>query len=158
MPPLCSTGCKEPCGCCPCAEGSRNGSLVCTGGCWAPAPDGATGCTYRGRNYALGAVLNAGDGCNTCTCGTGGVVACTEKACTCDPAKEVNKRKYVGASTAQCAVIDFACTGNTTMFQNACGCGCEQDPSCPEWFDCMPPSPCDPTQIKDKCPYSGIAY
>jgi hypothetical protein len=123
--------------------------------------DAGTGCTYRNRTYAQGAVLNAGDGCNTCTCGSGGLVACTEKACTCDPTKEANKRKYVGTSAAQCAAIDFACTGNTTMFQNACGCGCEQDPGCPEWFNCMPsvpPSPCDPTQIKDTCPYSGIAY
>jgi hypothetical protein len=38
-PPLCSTGCTEPCGCCPCAEGeiaTRGGtSYRCTGGCFA---------------------------------------------------------------------------------------------------------------------------
>jgi hypothetical protein len=44
--PLCSTGCQETCGCCPCAEGDvmsdpQNGSLVCKGGCYEPAmPDG----------------------------------------------------------------------------------------------------------------------
>lgn len=162
MPPLCATRCKEPCGCCPCADGQSqtiNGAqYVCAGGCYAPVPDAGTACTYRGRTYAQGAVFNAGDGCNTCSCGSGSVAACTEKACTCDPTKEVNRRQYVGKSAAQCAVIDFACAGTTTMFQNSCGCGCEQDPSCPEWFNCMPPAPCDPQQIKATCPYSGLAY
>jgi hypothetical protein len=42
-PPLCSTGCTETCGCCSCGEGeqitSDGGTLVCTGGCYAPLPD-----------------------------------------------------------------------------------------------------------------------
>jgi hypothetical protein len=41
-PPLCSLGCQERCGCCPCTPGERNGNLVCTSaGCFAPtsAPD-----------------------------------------------------------------------------------------------------------------------
>lgn len=41
-PPLCSTGCTEQCGCCPCTEGEVQGELVCTGGCFtelcAPLP------------------------------------------------------------------------------------------------------------------------
>jgi hypothetical protein len=36
MPPPCATGCTEVCGCCPCTDGTTNGNLVCTGGCWAP--------------------------------------------------------------------------------------------------------------------------
>jgi hypothetical protein len=57
-------------------------------------------------------------------------------------------------------VIDFICPQNTTMFQNSCGCGCEQGLGCPDWFDCMPgPGPgCDTNQIKIDCPYSGIAF
>jgi hypothetical protein len=46
LPPLCSTGCQETCGCCSCAPGERNGDLVCTSaGCYAPAPpvDAGTG-------------------------------------------------------------------------------------------------------------------
>jgi len=35
---MCATGCTATCGCCPCAEGTRQGSLVCQGGCWA-VPD-----------------------------------------------------------------------------------------------------------------------
>jgi hypothetical protein len=39
-PPLCSTGCQATCGCCTCAQGERNGDLVCTSrGCYAPAPN-----------------------------------------------------------------------------------------------------------------------
>jgi hypothetical protein len=120
-PPLCATGCFEPCGCCPCAEGESNGAgYVCVGGCYAPLADSGA----------------------------------------CDPAAEQHMRSYVGTSPAQCAVIDFMCPVNTTYFSNACGCGCEQSPSCPEWFDCMasPQTQCDIQQIQTQCPYSGIAY
>jgi hypothetical protein len=43
-------------------------------------------CTYGGKGYVLGATFPATDGCNTCTCGVGGAVACTEKACPSTPA------------------------------------------------------------------------
>jgi hypothetical protein len=43
QPPLCSEGCRAPCGCCFCSPGMRQGDLVCTNGCYAPAvaPDAA---------------------------------------------------------------------------------------------------------------------
>jgi len=47
-------------------------------------------------------------------------------------------RRYVGKSPEECAAIRFRCEANTTAFSNECGCGCEQDPSCPAWVDCMP--------------------
>ena len=47
--------------------------------------DAGVTCDYQGKTYALGATFPAGDGCNTCTCGTNGqtgwVVACMLKAC-----------------------------------------------------------------------------
>lgn len=113
-------------------------------------------CTYAGKEYKEGETFPALDGCNKCTC-VSGSASCTEINCPCDPAKEWY-RDYVGKSPKECAVISYSCPDNTTAFNNACGCGCEQDPSCPEWFDCMPPSPCDVNQIKKQCPYSGIAY
>jgi len=91
----------------------------------------------------------------------GGQVACTLMACICDPAAEMNRREYIGTSPAACATIRFTCIENTTYFANDCGCGCEQDPSCPEWFNCMPgpgTPPCDVDDIETRCPYSGIAY
>ena len=50
-PPLCSVGCQERCGCCPCTESlvvgdPDAGQLRCSGGCWlpfispVPVPDG----------------------------------------------------------------------------------------------------------------------
>ncbi len=162
-PPLCSTGCTEQCGCCPCSEGDTMGAYVCKGGCWAEDADGGNpeGCNHNGVFYPVGASFPAGDGCNSCTCTEGGLVACTEMACICNPAAEMNRREYIGTSPAQCAAMDFICPENTTYFWNDCGCGCEQDPSCPEWFNCVPgpgTPPCDVDDIQARCPYSGIAY
>jgi hypothetical protein len=129
-------------------------------------PDGNVGCTavwcgdgcvYAGTSYQVGESFPALDGCNTCTCEPGGVVGCTKIACACDPSSEW-WRKYVAQDPAQCAVIDFACPASTTYFENGCGCGCEQDASCPQVFDCMPPAMCDTAAIMAKCPYSIIAF
>lgn len=38
-------------------------------------------CTQDGVEHALGASFASSDGCNTCTCGEGGVVSCTARAC-----------------------------------------------------------------------------
>src|SRR5262245_41815399 len=45
LPPMCGVGCQAPCGCCPCAPGSRSGDLLCTDqGCYVSSPvtDGGT--------------------------------------------------------------------------------------------------------------------
>jgi hypothetical protein len=138
-------GCNK-CGCD--ADGTVSCSLL-------PCPPPA-GCIYEGRTYALGASFPSSDGCNTCTCYEGGAVGCTTMACVCDPTAEWY-RHYVATSPSQCELIDYECPANTTYFGNDCGCGCEQDRSCPQWFDCMEGSACDPVAIKQKCPYSGIA-
>jgi hypothetical protein len=77
--------------------------------------------------------------------------------CSCDPAAEWY-RKYESTDASQCALIDYSCPENTIHFSNDCGCGCEQDGSCPRWFDCMDGSACEPAAIQQTCPYSGIAY
>lgn len=38
-------------------------------------------CEYQGITYSEGERFPAEDGCNTCTCGEDGQVACTELAC-----------------------------------------------------------------------------
>jgi hypothetical protein len=163
MPPLCSTGCTEPCGCCPCEEGMVNGVLVCLGGCWADGVDAGVmpGCSSGDEWYAVGASVPDPERCNTCTCEANGMVTCTTMDCVCYPANETHWRSYVGTSPGQCMTIDYVCTGNTTAFNNDCGCGCQQAASCPEWFDCMP-SPgapaCDEAAIHAQCPFSAIAY
>lgn len=136
----------DGCNTCSCMGG---GQVACTA-----AYCGAT-CTYGGKQYAAGDTFPALDGCNKCTCTDQGVT-CTEIACACDPAKEW-WRSYVGKSPEECMTIKYACPANTTSFANPCGCGCEQDASCPEFIDCMPPAPdCD--KWKAKCPFSGVAY
>ena len=167
-PPMCSTGCTEVCGCCSCLEGVTMGNLVCVGGCWdtlvVGGDAGNQSCTYLGKTHPAGVIFAAGDGCNTCTCGEaprGGVPVCTKKMCQCNPQTETRRREYIGKSSAECATIRFTCPDNTTPFTNTCGCGCEQDPSCPDWFDCQPSPgvpPCDTASIKVNCPYSGIAF
>lgn len=112
-------------------------------------------CTYAGKTYKVGESFPALDGCNTCTCTEQGV-GCTKIGCMCDPNKEW-WRDYVATSPAQCAAVKYTCPEHTTPFSNSCGCGCEQSSACPEWFNCMPPSPCDADMLK-KCPYSGVAY
>jgi hypothetical protein len=78
---------------------------------------------------------------------------------TCNPSTEYN-RDYVGLGD-QCQLIDFMCGDNTTPFFNECGCGCEQDSSCPEWVDCMPgptPNPQCGQDFLTTCPYTQVAY
>ena len=63
---------------------------------------------------------------SACICTEGGLVACTEMACICDPASETRQREYAGLSPLECSLINFACPDNTTYFRNDCGCGCER--------------------------------
>ena len=142
---------EDGCNTCSCGGG---GAIACT--------LRACGCVYGGQWYEYGDTFMADDGCNTCTCSDGGV-ACTEMACLpddCDPDAEW-WRDYVGESPEICAVIRFICPDNTEYFANDCGCGCEQSPNCPQWFNCMP-SPntpgCDVDRIQADCPYSMIAW
>lgn len=136
----------DGCNTCTCDVG---GQISCTLAECAPV------CTYGGQTYVEGEVFPALDGCNKCVCESGGLVSCTEIACPCDPAKEW-WRDYVGDSPAECAIILYTCPENTQAFSNACGCGCEQDPSCPPTISCKPPGACDPDLI-EKCPYSAVA-
>ncbi len=136
----------DSCNTCTC---QADGSVSCT------EINCPTECVYAGKTYKNGESFPALDGCNTCTCTPQGV-GCTKVGCACDPKSEW-WRKYVADSPAACATIKFACEEHTTPFFNDCGCGCEQSSSCPEWFNCMPPSPCDGDAMK-KCPFSGIAY
>ena len=81
-----------------------------------------------------------------------------QDAGTCNPSTEFN-RHYVATSPSQCAVIDYSCQTNTTMFGNACGCGCQQDSSCPQYVDCMPGTGTSDPLCSDltRCPYSTRA-
>jgi hypothetical protein len=125
-----------------------SGQSVCTKLACAPI------CVYAGTEHKIGEEFPALDGCNTCVCTDQGVM-CTDMACACNPDAEW-WRKYVSKDPQACMTMKYMCPENTTPFQNSCGCGCEQDASCPPYIDCMPPAPdCD--AMKKKCPFSGVA-
>lgn len=85
-----------------------------------PAP---VTCSYNGATYEAGASFRSTDDCNTCSCSSNGSVACTKKACVCNPEAEP-WRNYIGTPTT-CQTIRYSCSAGKRSFQNACGCGCE---------------------------------
>jgi hypothetical protein len=135
---------KDGCNSCTCQP---DGQVACT------QIDCLALCVYGGTQYQPGQSFPALDGCNTCSCENGGV-ACTKLACACDPGKEW-WRSYIATDPQKCLLADYACEPSTTPFSNACGCGCEEDASCPPFIDCMPPSDC--SALVKKCPFSGVA-
>ena len=134
---------SDGCNTCTCMN---DGTVACT--------EMACGCAYGGAFYQVGETFWADDGCNKCTCIAGGV-ACTKMWCQCSGDEWF--RDYKGTPQT-CPLIKFYCPANATYYANDCGCGCQQSADCPEWFNCMPPVPCDPSQIAIDCPYSGIAW
>ncbi len=86
----------------------------------------------------------------------GSTINCRDTGC--DPESEHNLN-YVGMGDS-CALLDFACPEHTNYFHNDCGCGCEQDRSCPAVIDCSPspePNPRCSQEKLERCPYTVIA-
>jgi hypothetical protein len=81
----------------------------------------------------------------------------TDGACKCDPDQEW-WRYYVSTDPVQCKVLKFYCPPYTWNFSNDCGCGCEQSDTCPEWINCMPPTPVPCSEMTKNCPFSKVAY
>ena len=109
--------------------------------------------------HFVGESFPAKDGCNTCRCevgAVGAVVSCTEKACVCDIGGEW-WRNYVATDVSSCALLDYVCPANTQHFGNDCGCGCEQDKTCPEYVNCQPGANPNCQAQLAKCPYSKVA-
>ena len=137
---------KCDCNTCYCTDGQFSSTLAA---CYT--------CQQGSTSYLAGDTFPSTDGCNTCTCEASGQIACTEKACVCNPSTEWSK-KYLSTDPKTCAAADFACPTNTKLFGNDCGCGCQQDPYCPEWIDCMPgPQTTSCADQMAKCPYSKVA-
>jgi hypothetical protein len=89
--------------------------------------------------------------------GTGGDPS--DAGVACDPELE-HDRNYIG-DLELCARVDFDCAAPTKMFFSACGCGCEQDASCPPAFDCGPGERIAPELACTeenllRCPFSEI--
>ena len=119
----------DTCNTCNCQEG---GPVLCTTAA-CPPPE----CRYLGSYYRRGSDFPARDGCNRCQCVSDSSVACTEEACPCDPDAEW-WRRYVSGSPEECATITIGCPAGTTIFENDCGCGCEQDSGCGRTMEACP--------------------
>lgn len=116
------------------------------------------GSTIRCRHSDFGAGGSSGSAGGTGVGGSvGGSAGAGGSAGSCSPTEEYN-RNYVSLSPAECTLIFYGCAPPTKMFSNACGCGCEQSASCPEWVNCEPGStPRDAlctVAPDDPCPYT----
>ena len=87
------------------------------------APPPPVTCDYNGSTYNEGDSFPSEDGCNDCSCSASGV-ACTKRACVCNPATET-WRRYLGTPTT-CQMIRYSCNADERSFSNSCGCGCEK--------------------------------
>ena len=135
-----------------CPEGQAQFVNDCGCGC-----EQLTTCEYDGQIYNEGDSFPAADGCNKCSCRENGNVACTKMLCEPVCTGDEYWREYKG-DPKKCQLIKFYCPENTNYFSDKCGCGCEQSKDCPQWFNCMPPAPCDVQEIKTRCPFSQIAW
>jgi hypothetical protein len=102
----------------------------------------------------------------------GSTVSCIDA---CDPQTEYN-RNYVSEDPQCREQVGLICPIGLAHFENDCGCGCEQDATCPEVFHCQTtatdtagaapgetppgaaapiPLPCDPAELM-RCPLSEI--
>jgi hypothetical protein len=107
------------------------------------------------ERYSTGGSGGAGTGGGG---GSGGDLP-AEAGVECNPELEHN-RNYLG-DPDRCLLIDYTCASPTMSFYNACGCGCEQDATCPETFDCRagariaPKLACTPENLA-RCPFSAV--
>lgn len=92
---------------------------------------GAGTCSYEGKSYSSGERFPAADGCNTCSCGADGQVACTELACgggQCTyPAGQGGKVYRAGESfpsTDACNSCACQADGQVVCTLRACPAGC----------------------------------
>ena len=77
-------------------------------GCFDIVVGDSTPCKYDGRAYKRGAQFPASDGCNTCSCGEDGLVACSEIGCVPAP-YEPCEGKLCGDHCTLCAPDDRDC-------------------------------------------------
>lgn len=85
-----------------------------------------TTCSYNGRLYAVGISFQSADGCNTCSCTSGGLVACTLMACGGAGGTSSGTASSSAPSTSVCppipAITPTCTTGSPVMQYDVTGC------------------------------------
>jgi hypothetical protein len=101
-----------------------NNGIMCTVQVCAPPPPPppAPGCEWSGKKIEPGTSFS--DGCNTCSCGPDGQLACTARACPPPPEKgcEVNG-KWMASGTSYndgCNTCSCGADGQVTCTEKAC--------------------------------------
>ncbi len=82
-------------------------------------------CYYNEKPYQVGESFTADDGCNTCSCGLNGQIACTEMACPAalgiDQCQTANDCLDQGIDTSYCSDGQWACVNS--MCEYSCEIG-----------------------------------
>lgn len=100
---------------------------------------GGVFCVFGGETHEPGDVFPAGDGCNSCECGTDGEVTCTEIAC--PPGVDANPASC--APSGGCPngpVCDTSCCGPGERCNNGT-CVCGPNPACGAGDSCEAAGP-----------------
>ena len=148
--------CLEPCG-----GGCDKGQMCVADSCVPkppvvnPPPPPGKDCTYDGKDYSVGDSFPSSDGCNQCSCGAGGDVACTERACA------FTWYRTCGAPVCGAPGSDGP-TGAPLCTTETAGDGCPTaDVTCDPGTGCSVNLICaaaDPTMGPGGCPMSRARY
>lgn len=137
--------------------------------------DAGVECLYDNKPYPLGASFPSADGCNTCSCTAGGMIACTERACAdsgmpADGGTDAPGMCFdANGKTAPCAPdggpagvcmpgVDQSCNDNVMM--NSIAGKCRPDATCDCGAGTKNPATgrCVPSGTAAGCTYDGVTY
>lgn len=155
-----------------CLDGSVDGSPTCfdaSGNIVRCATDGGLDCMYDGKPYPAGASFSTSDGCNTCNCAAGGMVACTHRTCpdggadapsTCfDADGKITPCTSDGGPAGVCMPgVDQACNDDPAL-STLLG-KCRPDLTCDCGANTLNPATgrCVPAGMMPGCSYGGTTY
>ena len=89
-------------------------------GCFISDSDDNDTCEFNGNTFDAGDSFPASDGCNTCTCESGGAISCTEAACTTGCTHNGNLYQPGDTFADDCNTCTCEAGGNVSCTQIAC--------------------------------------
>ncbi len=127
-----------------------------------PAGDaGSFGCSYDSKHYAVGQGFKSSDGCNDCSCGSNGQVACTTRACA-DGGLPATLHWYKTCGAPVCGPQFDGPTGKPLCTSERVGASCNgEGTQCDPSLGCGVNLICaksDPTMNPGGCPISRARF
>jgi len=163
--PVCPDGTKVMPSC------GRNSLGKCV---WSIPPCPTASCTYNGIAYQIGQSFKSTDNCNTCTCSSNGLVACTKRFCVdpCESMRCIAGTKCVvnEYGDAECLSTGKPKPGSCPLVDTFSACQstvdeCSSDTDCPGnticcdgcGYQCVDPAPavCSPACKSNEICCSG---